>query len=238
MTKGCWRRGGGHNSWHRSGALRVSVRIFIPAIAGKVCTMSVPSSEVVNLLDSYLIRLLPRSLLRYRIGFVLHNCPQPKWHIKGGAQQLKGKGECICSANTRLIETSDTKDLLCSLVNYDVRRHWRLWMYWQTICAALLNQQHLADGSFELSFTFPSDGRQTIVQDLHTCLCSLHQHMRGRNMCPRSLSHSSVAMGIREGTKIQHHSKPISKIYFVFILLLLIFTPRVDSSWWWVVNQF
>ncbi|KAJ4927083.1 hypothetical protein JOQ06_014820 [Pogonophryne albipinna] len=62
--------------------------------------------------------------------------------------------------------------------------------------------------------------------------------MKGRNMfCltkSRSLSDSSRTMRIRHGTKVQHHSKPISKIHFIFIFLLLIFTPRVDSSWWYI----
>lgn len=40
-------------------------------------------------------------------------------------------------------------------------------------------------------------------------------------------------MGNRNRTKSPHRSKPI-KIYFTFILLLLVFTPRVDSSWWYI----
>ncbi|XP_028261969.1 protein Wnt-2b-A-like isoform X2 [Parambassis ranga] len=51
----------------------------------------------------------------------------------------------------------------------------------------------------------------------------------------RSLPHSSSsrrAMGLRNGAK--HHSKPFSKMFFSFILLLLLFTPRVDSSWWYI----
>ncbi|KAK1901279.1 Protein Wnt-2b [Dissostichus eleginoides] len=62
--------------------------------------------------------------------------------------------------------------------------------------------------------------------------------MKGRNMVcltkSRSVSDSSRTMRIRHGTKVQHHSKPISKIHFIFIFLLLIFTPRVDSSWWYI----
>lgn len=47
-----------------------------------------------------------------------------------------------------------------------------------------------------------------------------------------SLSVRSVAMGSREEPKHPHQSKHIPKTYFIFILFLLVFTPRVDSSWW------
>lgn len=41
-------------------------------------------------------------------------------------------------------------------------------------------------------------------------------------------------MGSKNETK-GHHSKPVChKVYLCCILLLLIFTPRVDSSWWYI----
>lgn len=75
---------------------------------------------------------------------------------------------------------------------------------------------------------FPDDGRRAIAEDLHTCRRSLYAHMR-RTMCPRSVSHVAAATA---AARRQHRSGSISKTCFTFILLLLIFTPRVDSSWW------
>lgn len=75
---------------------------------------------------------------------------------------------------------------------------------------------------------FPDDGWRAIAEDLHTCRRSLYAHM-SRTMCPRSVSHVAAATA---AARRQHRSGSISKTCFTFILLLLIFTPRVDSSWW------
>ena len=124
--------GGGSDSWrHRGGALRLSVRIFIPGYRRKGAhDVSPPSSETVLPLDSSLIwlpllwlhRILRPATSRSFFFFFF-----PQWHWVG----------CATAEEERWLSCS-VKDIRDdSLVCYNLRRHWRLQMKWQCLSASV-----------------------------------------------------------------------------------------------------
>ena len=227
-------RGGGQTADGTAAAERCAFRCAssVAATGGKVRTMSPPSSETVLPLDSSLIWLPPlwlhRILQLLEAFFFFSFFPPSDTDL--GAQQLRRRGDRLVTRTVKDIRDD-------ALIYHNLRRHLKATDELTESLSAPVTRWSLkpAFPPSELLPRLPDDGRQTLVKDFHTWSRSFRQHMKGRrSMLPRSLPDSSRAMGSRHRTKIQHHSRPISKIYFVFILLLLIFTPRVDSSWWWV----
>lgn len=79
--------------------------------------VSVPSSDILLPLDSYLIKATFSTVLQHRILYI--KTSRSFSHLIFGAQQRKKKGEFI--ANPRLFETSETEDQLSILIKYNLK---------------------------------------------------------------------------------------------------------------------